>query len=322
MKKNVIITGSDKKYGDFLIEHWFKSLKETNDLTELDVAVLDYGLSIAQRFYLESHGVILIPCQKDGHVVNIRFRDMAHYLEEHPGYDQVIVSDGGDIIFQDSLEPLIEEQPQEFRAVVEDLKSGFSIFLTDEFFSRQDKDAIKKTLTGKEMINAGFFIGPAHKMEELGKTLYAMIKEKTKFGPDQIVVNYLLYKNGFVPVDRTYNYVVATAQAKLEIRDGRFYANGELIRVVHNTGNWKFLRPIENFGYHSDKVSLKKDLMRILKGLHTTSDSMYDVQDHLKLRLLDLRKDMKDMYRNSQGKVDELFNNFVDEILNIKDKEE
>ncbi|HON14461.1 MAG TPA: hypothetical protein PK897_10070, partial [Treponema sp.] len=76
MKTNLIITASDKKYGDFLIEHWYASLRANTNLEHIDVAVLDYGLSVAQRFYLQSNGVIVRSCERDGHVTSIRYRDM------------------------------------------------------------------------------------------------------------------------------------------------------------------------------------------------------------------------------------------------------
>jgi len=208
-------------------------------MDQLDVAVLDYGLSTAQRFYLKDYGVLLNSCQKDGHVVILRFRDMARLLEEHP-YEQAILSDSGDIIFQGSLLPLLQDHSNQFRAVMEDLKSGFSIFLSDDFFKKEDKRAIRRSLVGEDMIT-----------------------------------------------------------------------------VVHNTGNWKFLRPIENFGYLNENMKLKQELMKLLKGIHSTSDSLYGIRDHVRLRLRDLRRDMKDFYRSSSDDVDQVFNSFVEQIQQI-----
>jgi hypothetical protein len=45
MKNNSIITATDKKYGDFTIEYWYKSLKENVNLKNIDIAVIDYGMS-------------------------------------------------------------------------------------------------------------------------------------------------------------------------------------------------------------------------------------------------------------------------------------
>lgn len=320
MKKNCIITACDRKYGDFLIEHWYESLRDSNDLDLIDVAVLDYGLSRAQKFYLEKQGVIVHPCVRDGHVVICRFRDMALLLEERP-YEQAILSDSGDIIFQDSLSPLLESNGESFRAVTEDLKTAFTLFLTDEFFQREDKRAIKHLLTGKKMINAGFFAGPGDKMRELGRSVYNMILNKGKFGPDQLAVNYILYQEGFVEMDSKFNFVVATAGDELTIREGRFYGDGELIAVVHNTGNVSILRPVENFGYGPERNRLKRELMTVLKGIHSTSDTYYNARDGLKLRLRDLKDDLKKYNHKGQERLENLFSKFVEEIEEIRKEE-
>ena len=39
--KNTIITASDGNCGDFLVNHWMRSLKSNVDLKNIDVVVLD-----------------------------------------------------------------------------------------------------------------------------------------------------------------------------------------------------------------------------------------------------------------------------------------
>lgn len=309
MKKNCIITASDAKYGDFLIDHWFRSLTENADLSGIDVVVLDYGLSTAQRFYLEQHEVRLVSCEKDGHVVVIRFRDMADFLSRND-YAQAALSDGGDIIFQDDIAPIFSLHPDSFRGVQEDLRSGFGIFLTDEFFSKQDKKLLSENLMAEEMVNAGFIVGPGDGMRRLGETVDRMVRTKTKFGPDQLVVNYLFQKEGFEPLPRRYNYVIATARADLKIREGRFYADDELVAVVHNTGNFSFLRPVENFGYGKERNQLKHDLLKALKALHTTSDTFYETRSALRRNLKMVAEDLSEGYHKSQAQLEESWEDF------------
>ena len=309
LKKNCIVTASDAKYGDFLIDHWFRSLTENADLTDIDVVILDYGLSTAQRYYLEGHGARVARFEKKGHVVVIRFRDLAGFLEENP-YEQVILSDGGDIVFQADISPIMDMYPESFRGVQEDLRSGFSIFITDEFFSREDKKRLRDALMEEHMINAGFIAGPGHKMIALGKAVDSMVKSKEKFGPDQLVVNYLFQTDGFHAMDRGYNYVVATAKAKLEIRDGLFYADGKLIPVVHNTGNFSFLRPVENFGYGPGHNHLKRDLMTALKALHSTSDTFYEARTALKKSVKSMGDELAVSYKSSQEQLEESWDDF------------
>jgi hypothetical protein len=303
MKPNAIFTASDAKYGDFLIDHWFASLRDNVDLTQLEVVILDYGLTTAQRFYLEQHGVRVVPCQRDGHVVIIRFRDMAAYLRQH-AFEQVILSDSGDIIFQSDFTPQLRENPTQFRGVPEDLRAAFGVFLTEEFFSKEDRKRLKKNLKHASMVNAGFIMGPGRKMRELAEEVDRVVIFKEKFGPDQLVVNDVFLREGYVPLARDYNYVIATAKAKMEIRKGQFFTDGRLICVVHNTGNVKMLRPVENFGYGPDRNQLKKELYIALQALHSTTDSVFESRSELSAALTGLKTDLARGYQNSLEQVD------------------
>jgi hypothetical protein len=41
MKPFAVVTASDLKYGDFLIEHWLRSLRENVRLDAIEIVVLD-----------------------------------------------------------------------------------------------------------------------------------------------------------------------------------------------------------------------------------------------------------------------------------------
>lgn len=47
--RNAIFTGCSIKYGDFLADHWYRSLKDNVDLSNIDVIILDYGLSETKK---------------------------------------------------------------------------------------------------------------------------------------------------------------------------------------------------------------------------------------------------------------------------------
>lgn len=309
MKNNVLFTASDAKYGDFLIDHWFASLRDNVDLSDLDVVVLDYGLSTAQRFYLSHQGVTVRKCERNGHVVILRFRDMAATLEAN-AYNQAILSDSGDIIFQADFTPALREDCDMFRGVVEDLRPAFGVFLTEEFFSKEDRKRLKKSLREAEMVNAGFIMGPASKMAELGREVERVVINKEKFGPDQLVVNDAFTREGFRKLDRAYNFVVATAQARIEIREGRFYADERLIPVVHNSGNVGFLRPVENFGYGTERNLLKKELYVALQALHSTSDSMHESKAEFTRAVTSLKADMTRGYQASMDQIESRWDYF------------
>ncbi len=298
MKPHVLFTASDAKYGDFLIEHWFASLREHADLSRIEVVVLDYGLSLAQRHYLAQNGVQVAPCIRDGHVAIVRFRDMAAFLEQH-SFAQAILSDSGDIIFQDDIAPILDRAPDRYRGVTEDLRPPFGVFLTDEFFAKEDRRRIRQLLRDAPMVNAGFILGPASLMAALGREVDQVLLSKDRFGPDQLVVNAVFRREGYQELPRDYNFVVATARALLDIRDGRIYADGRLVPVVHNSGNLRFLRPLENFGYGPDHNLLKKDVYHALQALHSTSDSLIEAHGHLVRRLKSLQNDLTHAYQAS-----------------------
>jgi len=274
VKKHAIITATDRKYGDFLIEEWLESIRKNVNLEHIDIIVIDYGLSIAQRYYLAEHGVSVFRGNRDGHVAVIRYRDIRTILSEYI-YDQVLVCDSGDMIFQADISHLFGTDTDRYRAVCEDMKPAFAFFLKKNQFTKSDKKKITRCFLQNEMINAGFLLGPRDKMIRLCRICTRMIRDKSKFGPDQLVVNYVLHKEGFTQLDMGYNFVIATSREEVVLEDGIFFLqDGMTIPVVHNAGNLRFLRPVDNFGYGKDHNLLKKEIYTTLKAFHRSSDSV------------------------------------------------
>jgi lipopolysaccharide biosynthesis glycosyltransferase len=284
VKKNVIYTARDKKYGGFLIDHWYKSLTQNVDLTDIDVKVLDYGLSTSQKTYLENNNVSVVPCERTGHVTVVRFHDLAKDLVK-TDYQQVLLCDSGDIIFQTDISEVFTQSPNCYRAAVEDVTSGFEILVNETFFTKQSVKLISKALMGKPQINAGFLLAPRELFLQICYEIEKLVLDKTKFGPDQIVANYILHTLGFVQLDKKYNFVLATANTKFKIMSGKFYElySNSLIPVVHNAGNWKCFRPIDDFGYGEDKNRLKPEVLRTLRFLHRSSDFMQTTRNRVTL---------------------------------------
>lgn len=263
--KHVIITASDSKYGNFLINHWLRSLKDNVDLKNVDIAILDYGLTKEQLSKLKD--VIVYKGVRDGHVNCIRFRDMFRFLKKKR-YDQVLSTDSGDIIFQDDIKKIFEKNKSTFRAVCEDFNIPFQEVFSKNLFSEKDTEKIKNLLKGKKMINAGVIFGPYDKFKKFCRECDKLIIDKSKFGPDQVAVNYILYKTGFRVLDKKYNFVVITVKNKFSIRDGVFYSdNKEKIAIVHNTGRNSFIRPVKNFGYGKQYNKMKKTTFLISRGV-------------------------------------------------------
>jgi hypothetical protein len=289
-----IITASDRKYGDFLIEHWLKSLRENSDLSDIDVVVLDYGLSTAQRFYLEGHGVALFPGERNGHVAVIRYRELRDFLTVNSSYEQVALCDSGDVIFQGDISPVFQKHVNAYRAVPEDYKPLFSAFIGPEFFGPKDRERLSECFIRNPMINGGFVVAPRDKMIALANACLSTIKDYTKFGPDQIVLNGVLYEAGYIELDSIYNYVIATAKEGVRIENGTFLTGkGRMPIVVHNAGNVGLMRPVENFGFGPKHNVLKEDVYNAIHALYQSTEGLFKTQE----LFLDSRKLFRKQFR-------------------------
>lgn len=300
MKPFAIVTASDRKYGDFLIEHWLHSLRENVRLDAIDIVVLDYGLSKAQRFYLRRHDVLLWPGTRDGHVTILRYRETRDLLRDRP-YQQVCLCDSGDIIFQDDIAHLFERSPGSFRAVCEDYKPVFSFFIRDDCFRPVHRQRISASFIEHRMINAGFLIAPRSGMIELCGACLEMIQDRGRFGLDQLVVNHVLHQRGFDALERCYNFVLVTSAERFEIEDGWFLDESRRrIAVVHNAGNYRFLRPIDRFGYGPGHNVLKPEIYATLRGFYASREGLATAQETVqrsRRELAELIRRIKNMSR-------------------------
>jgi hypothetical protein len=234
---HVIVTCSDSRYGDFLVRHWGRSLKTNVDLRDIDVVVLDYGLTSAQRKGVEALGFQIRSGKRDGHVVNVRFRDTREWLKKS-SYDQVLMIDGGDIIFQSDIRHLFERDKQQFRAACEDLLvPAFAQYISTEDFEPAVYQEIYSFLERRPLINCGLVLGPREKMIELCDVCCDKAMSLQRAGVDQMVTNYHLYRQGFVALAPRYNFVLISTRSKYKMWDGQFLdTEGRLIPVVHNAG--------------------------------------------------------------------------------------
>ncbi len=257
MKKNVIITCSNEKSGDFVVNHWYRSLKDNVNLANIDVVVIDYGLSIDQKNKLKKEKVVLFPGEKKYHIVNKRFFDSARYLKGKP-YDQVLFVDGGDIIFQEDIAPVFEKDKNTFRVVPLGMEVLFFEWFIFNNFKKGIKEKIWKIVKNKPVINAGVIFAPYQKFISLCELMKKLIKDKNAFGPDQIILNYFLYQADFKFIDNKYNFMMSTEKKGFIVKKGVFYKpGGEKIAIVHNSGQIDLTRPIKNFGYGKEFNQIK-----------------------------------------------------------------
>ncbi|MDE3128196.1 MAG: hypothetical protein KGL38_09315 [Gemmatimonadota bacterium] len=250
MPRHAIVTSCDARFGDFLLRHWLPSLRANVNLSGVDVVVLDYGLADAQRQALSAQDVGVYPCVRDGVISNVRYRDICRLLDERD-YDQILSVDAGDVIFQADVRPLFDQHPDRFRAVPEQRRIPFHELLIERSDLAPERfREILAFLGGKPMVNAGVVFGPARKFREFWHFYRDTSRAFGCFGMDQMLLNYVLYRDGFVALERGYNFVLLTAASRWAVRDGVFVdAGGHAIPVVHNAGNVESMRAIRDFGY-------------------------------------------------------------------------
>lgn len=255
--KNAIITSANAHIGDFLVDHWLTSLKDTNKLQNCDIIVIDYGLNHSHIEKLEKEGVIVHKGIKKYHIVNKRFFDAGNYLKKH-SYDQILFVDSGDVIFQGDISSVFATDTDTFRVVPLGKRILFYKWLIFKQFEDEVREKIWLVIKNKPIINAGVIFAPAKKFIELCDEMEKLIRNKEEFGPDQIIVNYHLYKDSVKFIDSKYNFMMSTAYAGFNLRKGMFYKlTGEKIVIVHNAGQMDIFRPIYNFGYGSDHNQIK-----------------------------------------------------------------
>lgn len=270
-KKYLIVTASDAKFGDFLIDHWLKSLLLHIDNKLIDITILDYGLTDEQKAHLTEKNVKTMHCKRDGHVVNIRYRDLLTILQDS-SYEQVMICDGGDMIFQTDIMDLFSENATEFRAVCEDIPPpAIEFTLLNNTFTPELTEKISQTLKNKKMINGGLVVGSSEKIKHLCEYMLIAVTDMSLFGPDQVVLNYILYKEGFHALSNKYNFVITTSRERITIKNGVFYINKtDCLSIVHNAGAKPYLRPIKDFGYGPNHNKFKPIAYYTLRTMYRT----------------------------------------------------
>ena len=272
--RNAIITSSDQNCEQFVLNDWMNSLVDNVDLHNIDVIILDYGLSPDVREALKRLGAIIYPFPKNGSIPTVRFMAAASIIR-NSDYDQVMTCDGGDLIFQQDISPLFEQDKDAIRAACEGLSQPFGIYLKRSV-SKEAASRIKKATRGKKMINSGFIIAPREKFNRFLDETQSLVLRST-WGVEQPIFNYIFYRDGFVELPCGYNFAIGSSVVPYKIKGGQFYfADGELIPVVHNIGRMNWFRPINDFGYgpgKNHKHFLKYFAVRTLfKLFHTFYD--------------------------------------------------
>ncbi len=258
-KPHAIITGVNKRCGDFLVAHWLPSLRANVNLAEIDIIVVDYGLSPLQRGKMEH--VHLISGKEKGHITVVRFKEILNFLSKAK-YSQILAIDGGDILFQRDISFLFQQDKSTVRVV--EVGTHIPMYFFLKGFKADTRRRIRTSLQDKPLVNSGFILAPSHLMKVLCRRIIDLISNQNLYGPDQLAVNYILQDLGYKSLDKEYNFDLGRCLSKtyqrngFYVRNGCFYnGKGEIIAIVHNTGNKQYLRVVKNFGHGKQYNKLK-----------------------------------------------------------------
>jgi hypothetical protein len=241
-RRHAILTASDANCGDFLARHWLRSLRENVTTDDVDVVVLDFGLEPHQRAALASVEVVRVESARR---VNVARRSAIARLLEARDYDQVLVVDAGDLVFQGDVRPLFDRDRDRFRGVPERFPIPLAPFLRGA--PPDLRRRLRARLRERPMVNGGFLLAPARAWIELGAETLPFAD---RVAHDQPLVSLVLHERGFVPLASTWNFVLWTAREPFSIEGGWFRDEaGEKLAVVHNTGLRAPFRVVSDFGY-------------------------------------------------------------------------
>jgi hypothetical protein len=252
-----------------------KSLVSNVNLSNIDVIILDYGLSPDVKEALKRDGAIIHPCHKNGAIPTVRFLATISLIRDSD-YEQVMTCDGGDMIFQQDISHLFEQDKDSIRAACEGLSSPFGIYLKRSV-SKENASRIKHATRGKEMINSGFIIAPKDKFVRFLEETKTLVLRNT-WGVEQPIFNYIFYRDGFVELPCGYNFAIGSSVVPYKIKDSQFYfADGKLIPVVHNIGRMNWFRAINNFGYGPGKNHINFLKYVAVRTLFRLFHTFYDI---------------------------------------------
>jgi hypothetical protein len=265
----LIVSAANDKVERFVIDHWFASLRDSIDLREIDIALIDYGFTDQARLRLASEGVRLIDGDVHGHVVNARFLDLAAYLERHD-YDRVLFCDSGDLIFQrDISEYLRSVASDRFTAMRDPVVVNNQIFGMGDVPPRQ-LVRLLRTYASVPMVNAGVIMGPPASFVSFARFLEASTRSLRSYGTDQLLFSMFVEEHGLCELDRAYNWIPLYF-TDFTVEGGVVLHDGEPIPIVHNAGWLDGLRAFKRFGYGPDRNVFRSRFVKVISRTYRQS---------------------------------------------------
>ena len=269
MKKNVIVTGSDRKYYPFL-KNLVNSLINTNSLEICDLCILDVE---NESEYLSEIEDKITKKKKANYNLNIFFKDRQDWFkllterpfmkDYFPGYEKYIWMDADtEVLSSDGIVNLINACEDKELAIAPEISESY-VFKNSKFgikkifksfyklsgwsfknYKKYFSNSIGEELFFKPLFNNGIFSLKAEsKIWDLWKFEYqnALNKAKTSYGikTDQLSLNKVIYEN-FEKVsilDSTNNWLVSRSEKIIKINKD-FYTPSfpnRKINIIHYT---------------------------------------------------------------------------------------
>jgi len=292
MKKNAIITGSDKKYFPFL-NNLVNSLNKINCLDVCDLCILDVE---NDSEYLKELGSKISKKEKAKFSLDIKFEDKKDWFkllterpfmkDYFPGYEKYIWLDADTEVFSlDGIRTILKACEIKDLAIAPEINESY-VFKNNKFgikkifksfykisgwsfknYKKYFSNDLAENLFFKPLFNNGVFcLNSDSDFWNLWKTEYqnALNKAKTSYGikTDQLSLNKIIYENfdKISILDSTNNWIISKSE-KIKKIDETFYTPSfpnRKINVLHYTNlsfNDNFIVEENNV---DKKISIKK----------------------------------------------------------------
>lgn len=228
MRKLIVTTAKR----DNIFNDWLPSLLK-NGKYDGDILLIDYGDFGEEKV---PENVKIVKTQKVYKCIpSDRIRAFYEALKDiWQNYDVILITDGGDVLFQLPLQPLFDLAAEKICYVKENLT--FIHWIMFKWTSIVDKK-VWDVLGNEKIINAGMFIGPSKMIFETTKFITEGLAYASHFGAEQVLLNALIYYYKTFPsqeVDNTWNY---DGRLNHYTKNGKFLNDKySVVAIFHNIG--------------------------------------------------------------------------------------